>query len=375
MGDGDAAEAGAEEIEAGAGGGVDAVDLDAGAGGVAVFGAEGVVEDALDGGGGVVVGVDGEVAFGVEAEGAEVVEAHDVVGVAVGVEDGVDVADVLADGLGVEVGAGVDEDGVVVVGEADGGPGAAVARVSVGRDGGGADGAVAAERGDAHGGAGAEKGEGCLHRLADDARAGGVGTAAGGRSGFGGGGAGEGLGDLEEGHAEFEEGAFEEAGLVGGEVALGLFGEDGEHVDALAGAHEVDLGLLAFLGGAAELHHGGHVDGLDELVEAHGWGVVDAGVGGADGGVEAVGGHLVGAAGLLGLLGCGSGGQVGLGLFGLRGRGRWLGNWRGRRRGRGCGGLAGFFLGGWVGVGAGLAVEGELAAIGDDEGLVLFGHG
>ena len=68
----------------------------------------------------------------VEAEGAEVVEAHDVVGVAVGVEDGVDAADVLADGLGVEVGAGVDEDGVVVVGEADGGPGAAVARVSVG---------------------------------------------------------------------------------------------------------------------------------------------------------------------------------------------------------------------------------------------------
>ena len=57
-------EAGAEEIEACAGGGVEAVDLDAGAGGVAVFGAEGVVEDALDGGGGVVVGVDGEVAFG-----------------------------------------------------------------------------------------------------------------------------------------------------------------------------------------------------------------------------------------------------------------------------------------------------------------------
>ncbi len=139
--------------------------VDAGAGGVAVFGAKGVVEDALDGGGGVVVGVDGQVAFVVEAEGAEVVEAHDVVGVAVGVEDGVDVAEVLADGLGVEVGAGVDEDDVVVVGETDGGTGAAVTRVSGGRDGGGADRAVAAERRDAHGGAGAEKGEGCLHRL------------------------------------------------------------------------------------------------------------------------------------------------------------------------------------------------------------------
>jgi hypothetical protein len=53
-----------------------------------------------------------------KAEGAEVVEAEDVVGVSVGVEDGVDVAKVFADGLGMEVLAGVDQDGVVVVGEA-----------------------------------------------------------------------------------------------------------------------------------------------------------------------------------------------------------------------------------------------------------------
>ena len=209
--DGDAVEAGAEELDACAGCGIDAMDLNAGAGGVAVFVAEGVLEDALDGVGGGVVGVDGEVALVVKAEGAEVVEAHDVVGVAVGVEDGVDAADFFADGLGVKVGAGVDEDGVAVVGEADGRPGAAVARVPVGRDGGGADGAVAAERGDAHGGAGAEKGEGRLHRLADDAWAGGAWAGAGGC--LGGGGAGEGLGDLEEGHAELEEGAFEQAGL------------------------------------------------------------------------------------------------------------------------------------------------------------------
>ena len=108
------------------------MDLYAGAGGVAVLLAEGVLEDALDGGGGVVVGVDGEVGAVVEGEGAQVVEAHDVVGVAVGVEDGVDAADIFAEGLGVEVGAGVDEDGVVVVGEADGGAGAPVARISVG---------------------------------------------------------------------------------------------------------------------------------------------------------------------------------------------------------------------------------------------------
>ena len=50
VGDGDALEAGAEEVDAGAGGGVEAMDVDAGAGGVAVFVAEGVVEDALDGG-------------------------------------------------------------------------------------------------------------------------------------------------------------------------------------------------------------------------------------------------------------------------------------------------------------------------------------
>jgi len=133
--DGDAEEGGSEEVDACSGGGVEAVKVDLGAGGVAVFLAEGVGEDALDGAGGGVVGVDGEVAFNAEAEGAEVVEAHDVVGVAVGVEDGVDAADVLADGLGVEVRAGVDEDGAIVVGEADGGTGAAVPRVAVEGDG------------------------------------------------------------------------------------------------------------------------------------------------------------------------------------------------------------------------------------------------
>ncbi len=70
-----------------------------------------------------------------EAEGAEVVEAEDVVGVAVGVEDGVEVADVFAEGLGVEVGAGVDDDGVVLPGDEDGGAGAAVVRGGAGRPG------------------------------------------------------------------------------------------------------------------------------------------------------------------------------------------------------------------------------------------------
>ncbi len=93
-----------------------------------------------------------------EGERAQVVHAEDVVGVVMGVEDGVNLGEVLAESLRVEVGAGVDEDRVVVESELDGGSGAAVARV-----GGGADGAGAAERGDAHAGAGAEECEGGSH--------------------------------------------------------------------------------------------------------------------------------------------------------------------------------------------------------------------
>ena len=77
-----------------------------------------------------------------------------------------------------------------------------------------------------------------------------------------------------------------------------------EHIDALARAEDVDLGLLALVGCAAELHDRGHVDGLDELVEAHCGRVIHARVGGANRGVEPVGGHLIGAAGLIVLL-CG----------------------------------------------------------------------
>lgn len=127
VGDGDALEAGAEEVETGTGRGFDPVKLDASAGGIAVLGAKGVFEDALEGLRGGVVGVDREIAFDVKAERTEVVEAHDVVGVTVGVEDGVDAANALANSLGVEVRAGVDEDGVAVVEEADGRPGATVA--------------------------------------------------------------------------------------------------------------------------------------------------------------------------------------------------------------------------------------------------------
>jgi hypothetical protein len=157
VGDGYAEERDAEEGDFVAGFGREAVELYAGAGGVAVDLAEGVLKDALNGVGGGVVGEEGEAGWIAEGEGAKVVHAEDVVGMAVGVEDGVDGAEVFADGLGVEVLAGVDQDIMVVPGDEDGGARAAVGRGRV--VGGGADGAVAAERGDAHGGAAAEKGE------------------------------------------------------------------------------------------------------------------------------------------------------------------------------------------------------------------------
>jgi hypothetical protein len=166
MGYRDAAEAGSEEIESCPRGGVDAMDMDACAGWVAVRFAEGVVEDAFDVVCGFVVGVDGQIAICVEAEGTQIVEAHDMVGVTVCVKDRIDTTNTLSQSLCMEVRAGIDEHGVTVVGETDGWPRAAIVRI--GR---GADRAVAAEGRHPHGGAGAQKGERRLHGLANDAGA------------------------------------------------------------------------------------------------------------------------------------------------------------------------------------------------------------
>ena len=180
------------------------------------------------------------------------------------------------------------------------GRGAAVVRVSTRRDGGCADGAVAAKRRHTHRGACAKEGEGRFHRLADDTGAAGAGAASGG--GFGRGLARKGLRDLEEGHAELEEGAVQQAIFFGGQIALGFFCEDAQHVDALACAQDIDLRLLALVGRCAKLHHRRHIEGLYELLEAHRGRMVNAGVGGANRGVEAVCRHLVRAAGLVVLL-------------------------------------------------------------------------
>ena len=98
----------------------------------------------------------GPVAIG---ERAQVVDAENVVGVGVRVEDGVELSDVFAQGLFAKVGRGVDENVAVVVGEQDGGTGAAIAGI-----GGMTDGAVAGDGGNAHRGAAAEDREGGAHR-------------------------------------------------------------------------------------------------------------------------------------------------------------------------------------------------------------------
>ncbi len=160
--EGDGLEAGSEKGngrgKAGGRVGKNAMDLDAGGGGVAQLGIEGVAEDSFEALGGGFVGIERERVLEQEGERAKVVHAEDVVGMTVSVEDGVHAADVLAEGLGVEVGAGVDQDGMAFVLDPDRRPGAPV--VWVGR---GADGAGAAEGRNAHGGAAAEEGESDLH--------------------------------------------------------------------------------------------------------------------------------------------------------------------------------------------------------------------
>ncbi len=121
----------------------DGVEVDAGGGGLRGFGIEGVAEDAADDVEGLDGSVGGDGHFLVVVEGADVVEAEDVVGVGVGVKDGVDAGDVGAQGLGAEIGRGVDQDIFAGVLHQDGGAEAVIARI-----GGGAGGAGAADGGD-----------------------------------------------------------------------------------------------------------------------------------------------------------------------------------------------------------------------------------
>jgi len=163
-----------------------------------------------------------------------------------------------------------------------------------------------------------------------------------------------------------------------------VFREDGEHVDALARAHEVDLGLLAGLGCAAELQDRRHVDGVTICSKLMAGRMLHAGVGGADGGVEVIGGLLIGGVGLLHLAGGWRGGSSASagksGAGGAGGSGSAVLGDLNSSGGGGADGAAelhstpGIRAPGWIGIGARGSVGGELAAVGDDEGLVLFGH-
>ena len=236
-----------------------------------------------------------------KAQRTQIVEAEDVVGVRMGVEDGVDVADAEAQRLLAEVRAGVDKDtmrsrrlvsipGLGLPFDGDGRPETLIARI-----GGGADAAAATQRGHAHGRATAEKQDaGVDGRRQADAptvrRLGGRIVGAGG----------DGVGDLHEHHAQLEERVLQQTLFLVGEIALGLFDQDAEHVDALARAEDIDAGLLAGLGAGAHLQRSSHVDGLHQLVEVHlraaaAEGIARAGIGLGDHVVELLrGGAVVG---------------------------------------------------------------------------------
>ena len=142
-----------------------------GAGGIAVLGAEGVLEDALQHLGGLLVCEERQTVRVPETERTQVVHAEHVIGVAVSVEHSVQVAQIQPGSLRVEVGAGIDQDlvgllggRVLAVGQQDRRTGTAIGRPR--QAGIGADGALTTEGRHAHRGAGAEKGEGCLHEVA-----------------------------------------------------------------------------------------------------------------------------------------------------------------------------------------------------------------
>ncbi len=117
--DGNPLKACTEEIDPGSGRAfIEGMDGDACGCGVAFAGAEGVVEDSREGLRGFFIRVERQVLFQPEAERPQIVKTKNVVGVAMGIKNGVDVTNVLADGLCVEVRTGIDEDNAVVVGEA-----------------------------------------------------------------------------------------------------------------------------------------------------------------------------------------------------------------------------------------------------------------
>ena len=98
--------------------------------------------------------VDRDAALLPEIERPHIVQAHDVVGVRVGEDHGVQAVDAGAQSLRAEIGRGVDQHVAALVAHQDGGPQPVVARI-----GGSADGAMAADGGHAHAGARTQHGD------------------------------------------------------------------------------------------------------------------------------------------------------------------------------------------------------------------------
>jgi len=137
----------AEKLE----GASDFVEDDAGDGAEGGLGVEDVGKGAANRAEGFLGAVDGQSGALADVEGANVVEALDVIGVAVGEKNGFEAIEARGKSLGAEVGGGVNDDVLAVAGEEDGGTQALVVRV-----GGLANGTVAADSGDSHGGTGTE---------------------------------------------------------------------------------------------------------------------------------------------------------------------------------------------------------------------------
>jgi len=140
----------AEKLE----GAFDFVQDDAGNGAEGGLGVEDVGEGAANHAEGFLGAVDGHGGALADVEGANIVEALDVIGVGVGEKNGFEAFQTRGEGLGAEIGGGVNDDVLAIAGEEDGGTQALVVRI-----GGLANGTMAADGGDSHGSAGAENGE------------------------------------------------------------------------------------------------------------------------------------------------------------------------------------------------------------------------
>ena len=219
MGYRNAAKACPEEIETRTWRCIDAVDLHAGACRITVFLAKRIVEDSLNRAGRRIVRIDWKIVFGVKGEWTQIVEAHDMIGVSVSIENRIEMTDSFAERLSVKVRTGVNDNGMPAVIEPDGRPGTAIPRVARRRYGRRANGAIAAQRRHTHGCAATEKSERRLHRLADDA------WLAGSCRRFCRCRTRKSLGDFEKTHAKLKEGIVQKADFFGSEISLGFLGE------------------------------------------------------------------------------------------------------------------------------------------------------